>query len=175
MSGYTATIAVVVSAISAGVGAYSSYAQGEAQKEQADYQSKLYENQAEAERLQALDAQNRAAADYAQKQDDKRRMISTQRAKASGVNADTGTMGQLQDETSTLASLDALKLLNNGQREAWGFNNASTNSLASAAGSTFAGNNAMTAGMIGADSSLLSGAATTSSMAYKFKKDGAWG
>ena len=62
--------------------------------------------------MQQIDEQNRAAAAYADKQDEKRKMIATQRAKSGGIEADSGTFGQLQDETSTLAGLDSLKLLN---------------------------------------------------------------
>jgi len=165
-----AYVAIAASVVSAGVGAYSSYAQGEAQQEQADYQAKINENNAKTAEMQALDEQNRASIAYGEKQDEKRRLIATQRAKSGGIEADSGTFGQLQDETSTLAGLDSLKLLNNGQRSAWGLEVDASNSLAQAAGNRFAGDNAMTAGTIGAASSLLSGAANSMSIYSKMKE-----
>jgi hypothetical protein len=167
MSGYTSAIAVITAVVSAGVGAYSSVAQGEAQKEQADYQAKINENNAKIAEMQQIDEQNRAAAAYAEKIDDKRRIIATQRARSGGVEADSGTFGQLQDETSTLAGLDALKLLNNGQRSAWGLEVDQNNSLAQASANRMAGNQAVAAGQIGAASSLLSGAANAMSIYSK--------
>lgn len=159
MSGATTAtyVAIVASAVA---GAYATYESGQSQKEQAKYSAKVQENNAEIAHQQAMDEQNRAAQAYGDKMEDKRRMIATQRAKASGVEADTGTMALIQDETSTLAGLDALRLLNNGQRSAWGLQVDEMNSLAGAAGSRFAGEQASTAGKIGAASSLLSGAAS---------------
>ena len=166
MSGsVSATTAAIVSAATT---AYSMYAQGEAQKEQADYQAKVNDVNAEIARRESKDAQDEAARVYAKKMDERRMLMATQRAKSGGLQADTGTFGKLQDETATLAGLDALQLLNNGQRSAYALNVDAMNSDLNAAGNRLAGSNAQTAGYIGAAGSLLSGAANVASMSYKF-------
>lgn len=169
-----AYVAVAISVISAGMGAYASYEQGQAQKEQADYQAKVNEQNAQIAYDQQMDALNRGANEAADKRQETQRLAARQRAMAQGIDPDSGTMGLLQDETQTLGNLDALRIFNNSQRQAYGYKVDETNSLAQAAGNRFAGENASAAGKMGAVSSLLSGAASTAGMAYNFNKAGAF-
>lgn len=165
-------IAVAAAVAGTAMSAYSMYSSGQAAKKQGEYQAKVAESNAEASRLAGLDAQNRGAQEAADKRQETMRLAARQRAMASGVDPDSGTMEAMQDETQTLGNLDALKVFNNAQREAYGLNIERQNYLSQAAGARMAGADAARAGTIGAASSLLSGASQASYMGYKFNKTG---
>jgi hypothetical protein len=114
--GTIAAIALAVSAIGAGVSTYSSIASGESQKEAADYN-------AEVGRQKAKDSMQRGAIEGAAQQDKARRIAAAQAegAAMSGVRLDTGTPLSLMTETAGLGELDKLRVINNAQREAWGY------------------------------------------------------
>jgi len=169
-----AYVAVATAVIGTAMSGYAMYSQGQAAKKQGEYQAKVAEANAEATRLAGLDAQNRGAQEAADKREDARRLSARQRVMASGIDPDSGTMDLMQDETTTLGNLDALKVFNNAQREAYGLNVERNNYLAQASGSRMAGADAARAGTIGAAGSLLSGASQTAFMGYKFNKDGAF-
>ena len=149
-----AYVALAVAVVGAGTSAYGQYAAGENATEVADYKDGVEKNA-------AIDAQNRGTVAAAEHRDKVKRMIGTQRASmaASGVASDTGTGLDLLAETAGMGELDALRILNNSQREAEGLNS-------QAQLTTMQGKFSKNAGTLSAGASLLSGA---SNAYYGFK------
>lgn len=150
-----AYVAVAVAVVSAAVGSYSAYAQGENAKEAADYNAKVQENA-------ALDAQQRGSIAAAEHQDKVRRLIGTQTATAAanGLLTNTGTPLDILVDTAGMGKLDALRLLSNANREANGLN-------AQAGLLKIEGDNAKTAGTLNAAGHALSGLSSAAGGAYK--------
>ena len=150
----TATIMGIVSAVTAAAGAgtaaYSAVAAGENAKETADYNAKVAENAAK-------DAQQRGAIAAAEQRQKTRQMIARQDAafSAGGLDASTGTPLDIQTETAGMGELDALRIIDNAQRQAAGLKTEAELSV-------FRGNAAQTAGYFGAAGSILGGLGTAS-------------
>ncbi|GFE61924.1 hypothetical protein [Geobacter sp. AOG2] len=140
-----AIVAAVATAASTATAAYSSVAAGENAKEVADYNAKVAENA-------ARDANERGAIAAAEQRTKARQVIARQNAamSAGGVDASTGTPLDLQTETAGVGELDALRVVNNAQRQAAGYK-------AQAGLEQFRGNAARTAGYFGAAGSILGG------------------
>lgn len=96
--------------------AYSSYEQGK----YLDKVSKVNAGMSEQAARDAL-ARGEIEADDMRKQT--RQVIGTQRTgfAANGIDVNTGSAGQIQDDTAALGELDALTILNNAAREAYGY------------------------------------------------------
>lgn len=96
--------------------AYSSYEQGK-------YLDKVSKVNAGVSEQAAKDALARGTieADDMRRQTD--RTIGTQRTAfaANGIDVNTGSAGQIQNDTAALGELDALTILNNAAREAYGY------------------------------------------------------
>lgn len=140
-----AIVAAVATAASAGTAAYSAVAAGENAKETADYNARVAENA-------ARDASERGAIAAAEQRAKARQMMARQNAamSAGGVDASTGTPLDLQTETAGIGELDALRIVNNAQRQAAGYQ-------AQAGLEQLRGNAARTAGYFGAAGSILGG------------------
>lgn len=108
-------IALVATVIGTGVSTYAAVEAGNAQKDAAEYN-------AEMGRMKAADALQRGSIEGAAKRDRARRVASAQAegAAMSGVAIDSGTPLALLTETAGIGELDALRSVNNAQREAWG-------------------------------------------------------
>lgn len=141
-----ATIASVSAVISAGVGGYAAYESGQSQKEAAKYN-------AEMGRMKAQDALQRGALEASNKRAQARKIASTQAegAAMSNLAIDTGTPLSLLTETAGLGELDALRSINNAQREGWGMK-------AQSSLDEYQGRAAATTGMLNAGSTFLGGA-----------------
>ena len=166
-------VAIAATAIGAGLQAVSSIQQGRAAKKQAQYQSQIAAlNQQQAQKnaeLQALNARYTEAAGAKAADDQTRRLRATvgaQRASlaANGLLADEGTGVDLQNATVTLGQAAIDQTRRNAQRQATGYRIAGENSLldaqaASVRGEAYraSGSAAMTAGLIGAGSSIIGG------------------
>lgn len=89
----------------------------------ANYNAKVQENSATMQDAAATDALNRGANDAATIKQNVRKANATARATAAGTGllADTGTYGDIQDQNSTTGALDALTAGNNAEREAYGY------------------------------------------------------
>lgn len=131
---YLALAATAVSAYSSMQAADAAERQGQAQKQQADYN-------AEVSRLQGLDAINRGNAAAEQQRRKVLQIQGAQRAAmgASGGNVETGSFADIQLDTATLGETDAQNIRTNSLREAWGYKAQSTNY-------TMAGQEALRAG-----------------------------
>ena len=138
--------------------AFTAYQSGQAQAQSSRNQQRIAEANAEQSRLNELDAMNRGANAAGEKRIEARQLLARQRALASGISPDTGTMADIQGETTTYGELDALKIVNNAQREARGFEVEQSNYLMSAQAAGMSAQNAQTGSYLGAGASLLSGA-----------------
>ena len=152
-------IAIAAAAISTGISAYSAVAAGENAKEVADYNATVQENAAK-------DASERGAIAAAEQRTKARQMIARQNAAMSsgGLDASTGTPLDLQTETAGIGELDALRIVNNAQRQAAGYK-------AQAELEKFRGGSALNAGYFGAAGSILGGVGTAAYYKSKFGSD----
>ena len=108
---------LVLAAIGTSVSAYSAVAAGQNAKETADYN-------AEMQRRQAKDTLVRGSIAADEKRQQARKIIGAQTAAmgASGFATDSGSPLQLLTESAGFGELDALRALNNAQRQASGLN-----------------------------------------------------
>lgn len=143
------TIATVASVVGAGVSGYAAYQSGQSQKKAMQYNAKMGE-------LKAQDSLQRGADEAGDIRARARRVASGQAEAGamSGVDISSGTPLALLTETAGLGELDALRTVNNAQREAWGFRAQSELDL-------FQGRAAGRAGTLNAGSTMLTGAANS--------------
>lgn len=104
-------------------GLTNSIAQAQAQEAQGDYLKSRYEANARIADIQGADALKRGDEEASQIRRKAKLIQGSQRAAAAaqGIEADTGSAGDLQGETQMLSALDELKVKNNAWREAWGY------------------------------------------------------
>lgn len=143
-----AWVGVAIAVIGIGVGVGTSMVQAENAEDIADYNAKM-------DKRAADDAIERGAIDAADKRQQTRQLIARQHAvqAASGFNTSQGTAGLIMEETAGMGELDALKILNNAQRQASGLK-------AQGDLETYKGNAASRAGTLNAAGSVLQGAGT---------------
>lgn len=166
-----ATLSLVAGIAGAGVSAMGSMAQGQAQKQAADYQAAVDRNNAILSQRQARDAVDRGAAD--QQTQMRKNADALGRARASyasrGIEGNFGSPLDVMGDMAQFGKLDTDTIGVNAAREAAGYEAQSANSNASGTLKQMQGNNAETAGTIGAFGSLLSGATSVASNWYKMK------
>ena len=155
-----AWVAVSVAAIGAGISATAAIEQGQAAKSAADAN-------ASAQRQTAISAENSAAIQASGKQQATRKLIASQvtAAGAGGIDSSTGTPLTVEGQTAQMGELDSLRIINNAQRTAWGYNTQANID-------EFQGNAAQTGGYMSAGGTLLSSAG---SAYFGGAKAGLWG
>ena len=171
----TTTAAMVASlaatAISTGIGVYSSIQQGKAQAEQAKYQAdvarqnqQLAEEQASAERREGYEA-------MIEKRQETARLIGRQRAAAGagGAALDVGSSLDLAADTAAQGEMDALNLSNAGQDRSYNALLQARNYGQRAAAYDAQGSSAKGAGYLNAASSAIGGIAEMGSTWGKYK------
>lgn len=96
--------------------AYSSYEQGK-------YLDKVSKVNAGISEQAAKDALARGKVEADDMRQQTKQVIGTQRTgfAANGIDVNTGSAGQIQNDTAALGELDALTILNNAAREAYGY------------------------------------------------------
>ncbi len=143
-----AWVAVGIAAIGTSVSAYGQYEQGQTAK-------KAGAANANAQRISAISAENAGAQQAADKKMEARKVAAAgvAAAGAGGIDPNTGTPLTLTAQTEQFGELDSLRIINNAQRSAWGYQT-------QAGIDEFQGSKGATAGMIGAGSSVLSGASS---------------
>ncbi len=103
--------------------AASAYAQSNSIRGQGEYESSAFNINASFAEMQAEDAlkQGEKAAKNLKKQ--VKLTIGAQRANmaAQGIELDSGSALEIQEDTAVMGELDALTIKNNAYREAWGF------------------------------------------------------
>jgi hypothetical protein len=147
---------------SGAIGAYGAVRQGQAQKQQADYQSAVERNNATIAGWQAEDATQRGRVEEQRQRLHAARIAGAQRAgyASSGVELTSGSPLDTLMDTASLGELDALTIRSNAEREAYGFRSQQGNLTAQGGLTRMAGRNAATAGTISAAGTLLSSGAT---------------
>ena len=141
-----ATIIAVTTAVTAGFSAVQQRQQGRFQERTAEYNARVSENQAEETRNAGVEQENSHRERVA-------RLQATQRAQlgASGVDANSGSALQLQQDTALSGEVDAIRIRNNALNQA--------DSLDSGAALTrLEGANARQAGNAEAVGTILGGA-----------------
>lgn len=98
------------------------YAQGQALRAQADYESTMANINARNAELEADDALKRGemAAQEARKKSKQLQGAQRAAAAASGISADTGSVAELRAEADLFGKIDADQIRNNAWREAFG-------------------------------------------------------
>ena len=150
-----------------------------AQKQQADAQAAAYNAQAQAadQNAKIANRQQESVADaYAAKQSDLRqrqRVVAGQQAATFGARGLEGGAGSALDllaGTYEGYQKDTRNLLTNQRNDVWGKQVEETNYLNQASAARASADNASAAGNLGALTTLVSGAATTSAYLDKWKK-----
>jgi len=151
------TTAVAATVAGTAISAYSAIESGKSQKKAAEYNAEVQRN--------AADAANQKGASMAGEETDKaRRIAGIQRSQmaAGGTDITTGSSLDLLSETAGMGQLNALRQINNAQREAYGLN-------ASAELDLYKGKAAEKAGYLNAAGGMLSGASGAYASFSKFK------
>lgn len=145
-------------ALSAGVGLYSSYQQAEAGKKEAEFSAGQSDLNARLARIQADDAIDRGDKEAKSLKGKVGQVVGSQRAgiAAQGIDVDTGSAVQVQDDTKMIGERDMLTIKNNAWREAWGFkveaqNHSGTAAMTRAAGENRYKNTLLTGGLQAAE------------------------
>jgi hypothetical protein len=154
----TATVA------SAAIGAYGAIQSGQAQQAAANYSAQVASNNAVIAGYNAKAATDAGTAAVTANQMKVAALEGAQRASeaSSGVDPNSGSPLDLQVSTAKVGELDSLTISNNAARTAYGYEVQGMNQTAQAALDTAQGQNAATAGEIGAVSSVMSSAASLS-------------
>ena len=114
---------LVASGLSAGIQAFASYRQGQAQAAAAEYQSQVMRNNAVVAERRAQDSLLRGARAEQEKRLETAQRIAGQRAAfaAAGVAVDEGSPLNVYADTAMFGELDALTIRTNAQNEAQAF------------------------------------------------------
>lgn len=183
------TLSAIALALAAGGAATSAVGQykagqagkaaGKAQADVSNSSADLADYNASVADLQATDAVERGAEAESRFRTQVRGVIGAQRAGFAGANIDVGfgSAVDVQADAAYLGELDALTIRTNAAREAWGFNvqaydyrAKATIDRKAAANQIAAGDQAATAGLINAGSTLLGGGASLLQAKYGFKR-----
>ena len=144
--------------IAAAVGAITSVMQGVAANSAAKAEARVAEQNARISEMQATDAVKRGGKEEMKLRRDMARLAGKQRAMAaaSGLDADSGSMADIQDASMREGEQDVSAIRFNAAREAWGHNVNAVNYRNQASIARASGRNALLGGVIGAGGSLLS-------------------
>ncbi len=114
---------LALTAVNAATDIYTSYTKSQALKAQGKYTQQMDEANARIADLNATDSINRGNVKADQTFQKGTDIQGSQRAgfAGQGVDVNSGTAADLQDETGKNATLDAMTVRSNAWREAWGF------------------------------------------------------
>jgi len=98
----------IIAGVAAAAGGYQQYQQGKYEKGVSEYNAATTKNDAQQVRNKGTEAENA-------QRERMRQMISAQRveAAANNININTGSIGQIQEDTASLGEADALRIRNN--------------------------------------------------------------
>jgi hypothetical protein len=101
----------------------SANASAKAQRAEGDFQASIYESNARIQALMAEDAIIRGDKEAVKAKQLAKRIIGSQRAAmgAQGIDLESGSALDIQEETASLGAEEALNIRNNAWREAWGY------------------------------------------------------
>jgi len=171
------TIGMIATAAGAGVGAFGSYAGGQAQAGMYQYQAGLAEMNAKIQRQNAIYATQRGEAEAMQSGMKTRQQIgeTLTRQAASGIDVNAGSGIAVRRSEQELGTYDQAMLRSNAAKAAYGYRTQGLMDEQQATLDRFAAKNAMFAGDIGATSSILSGIGSVSSKWLQGQQLGMWG
>ena len=120
MGAYGAAIAGVTQG---GLSINQANQQAKSLRAQAAYQASMAEVNAQFSEMQANDVMRRGKQEATAVRKEGQKIIGAQRAAlaAQGIEVDTGSAAELQEETAMLSAEQAVKVQNNAWREAWGY------------------------------------------------------
>lgn len=169
------TIALVAVAASSALAAYSSKTQGDAAQSQANYQSAVSRNNAILAQRAAADAIDRGNQSAALKAVQGKQFLARERATlaSNGSDVNSGSALDITSDTAGNNAYDELVTRNNAQREAVADQTQAGNFTGQAAADQIAGQNAESAGNLGAASNVLAGAGSVATKWYQFNQAGA--
>jgi hypothetical protein len=172
-----AVAAIVAGTLAAGVGAYGAIESGEASSASASYQAQVAANNAT---IANQNAQYATAAGAAQASDQRLKTAATIGAirtnqAASGLDVNSGSDLDVQSSAKQLGELDALTIQNAAARQAYGYQTQSMSDVASGQLLQSQASQDLTAGGIGAGSSILSGASSVAGQGLKYQQMGVFG
>lgn len=167
---------LALTALSTAASAYGMYQQGQAAQDQANYQAKIMDRNAQIAGMNAADAERRGQIEEKQLRLRTANIISDARSglSGSGVVVDTGSPLDIQTDTAAWGEYDVQTQRWNTAKEVWGIKNQAADYTAQSGLYRTAGANAASAGMTGAAGSLLSGAGTVADKWYKYRQQGAF-
>jgi hypothetical protein len=131
----TATVLAATSAAASlagtGLAIYSAQQQADFREKEAEYQQQMAERQQAIAMQQAQMARDQAQVDVGTERFKTRAAIGALRAHAAanGVDLASGSPLDLQADLASQGELKAETILNNGERQAWGFENQAVNAL----------------------------------------------
>lgn len=165
-----ANASLALTALGAGMQAYGMYQQGQAREKAAEYNAAVASNNMVLAERQAEDATKRGKIEEQRHRMQVGRLKADQRSAlaASGIDVASGSALDVLEDTAKLGEWDALQIRANADREAYGYRAQGMNYQAEAGLQTMKGRQASRAGMIGAGSSLLTGAGNVAGSWYKF-------
>lgn len=101
----------------------SGYSQASAQRAEGDYQKSIFDINARFAEAQAKDAIKRGDKEAIELTKRAKRLIGSQRVSlaAQGIDIESGTALQIQEDTAELSEADAMTIRNNAWKEAWGY------------------------------------------------------
>lgn len=165
---------LAAAAIGTGVSTYGSIEQGQASARMANYQAAVAQvnNQ-----IAKQNAQQATAAGNTQVENQEMQtagLVATETADeaASGLDVGSGSPSKVQQSQNIMGTMDALTIQNNAAREAYGYTAQGVGYQAQAGLEGMAAQQAGTAGMLGAGSSILSGASSLTGNWARFQQAG---
>ncbi len=127
----------------AGFSLYQAHEQAEAQRAQADFTARQFEQNQKLADIEATDAIRRGDRNASLAGVQARQHIGAQRAAAaaSGVDANFGSALDIQADTAEMGAMNQVTIKNNAWREAWGYKIQALNASSSAGFARMAGDN----------------------------------
>jgi hypothetical protein len=162
--------------MAAGSGLYGAYTQSQAAKAQAGYQEKVAEMNARQATESADDAKQRGRSDAADIRRRTKSTVGAQRAAlaAQGIDVDSGSAIELQDETEIIGEIDMTRATVNAMREAFGYNTQAIDYRSRSQFNSLAARNVarntMITGFVGGGSQIASGYGDYTSRRMKVPK-----
>lgn len=152
-------VGAAISGVSAIQSSQAASAQAQANANIAEYNAKVADNNVILANRAGTDAIQRGANDAAVIQDNIRRVNATARALqgSSGLLVDSGSNRDILDNNVVNGTADALTVLNNAQREAYGYKVQALNASSEAVGQRYQAQNDLILGKYASSNALLKG------------------
>lgn len=170
------TAALATAGVGAGLSAYGTYEQGQAESQAAAYQAQVAQNNQLIANQNAQYALEQGQQQVAAKQQQTAQLIGTQRAAvaSSGIDPNSGSAVRLQSDSAGLGALDASQISNNAARTAYGYQTQGMDFAAQASLLQSQSSNAAASGELGAFNSIVGGASSVASKWLTGNLQGLW-